>query len=33
MGIKYTGISEDSDWKKIMSTLRYYRRLGQIYAQ
>ena len=33
VGIKCTGGSEDSDWMEIMSTLRYYRRLGQTYAQ
>ena len=33
MGIKYTGGSKDSDWREIMNTLRYYRRLGHIYVQ
>ena len=32
-GIKCTGVYENSDWREIMSNLRYYRRLGQRYAQ
>ena len=33
VGIKCTGGSNDSEWREIMSTLRYYRRLGNIYVQ
>ena len=33
MGINCNGGLEDSDWREIMSTLRYNRRLGHIYAQ
>ena len=33
MSIKCTGGFEDKDWREILSTLRYNRRLGHIYAQ